>query len=89
MKKLSVFSLLLAIVLFAMTGGLALAQDQGGGGTPGPQGPQGPQGPPGPSGVTIFGIDQNTALLIGGLILVLVVILAIVSVSNKSGTRQA
>jgi hypothetical protein len=87
MKKLSVFSVLLAIVLFAISGGLALAQDQGGGGSPGPQGPPGPAGPPGPSGVTIFGMDQNTALLIGGLILVLIVILAIVSVSNKSGHR--
>jgi hypothetical protein len=32
-------------------------------------------------------VDQNTALLIGGLILVLVVILAIVSVSNKNARR--
>jgi hypothetical protein len=85
MKRLSVPAMLLAVLILALTGGLALAQDQGG---QGPAGPPGPQGPPGPSGTTFFGVDQNTALLIGGLILVLVVILAIVSVSNK-GARRA
>ena len=88
MRKPSFMSVLLAFLLFAVMGGVALAQDQGGS-SPGPQGPQGPPGPPGPSGVTIFGMDQNTALLIGGLILVLVVILAIVSVSNKGSSHRA
>ena len=87
MRKPSFMSVLLASLLSAVMGGVALAQDQGG--TPGPQGPQGPPGPAGPSGVTIFGMDQNTALLIGGLILVLVVILAIVSVSNKGSSHRA
>ena len=59
-----------------------LAQTQ----QPGPPGPPGPQGPPGPSGTTILGVDQNTALLIGGLILFVVVVLAIVSMSNRSRT---
>ena len=83
MKRLSVPAMLLAILFMALSGSIALAQDQGG-----QPGPPGPQGPPGPSGTTFFGVDQNTALLIGGLILVLVVILAIVSVSNK-GARRA
>jgi hypothetical protein len=62
----------------------ALAQDQ----QPGPAGPPGPQGPPGPSGTTttILGLDQTTALLIGGLVLFVVVILAIVSMSNRDRT---
>jgi hypothetical protein len=85
MRKPSFMSVLLAFLLSAVMGGVALAQDQGGSSP----GPQGPPGPPGPSGVTIFGMDQNTALLIGGLILVLVVILAIVSVSNKGSSHQA
>ncbi|HEX7881025.1 MAG TPA: hypothetical protein VF720_16565 [Candidatus Eisenbacteria bacterium] len=62
----------------------ALAQQ----GQPGPSGPPGPQGPPGPSGTTttILGVDQSTALLIGGLVLFVVVVLAIVSMANRDRT---
>lgn len=61
-------------------------------GVPGPPGPPGPPGAPGapglpgPPGPTIFGMDQTTAIIVG-VVLVLVVILAIVAVSRGGGTQ--
>lgn len=53
---------------------------------PGPPGPQGPPGPAGTSTTMFLGLDQNTALIVGGLVLAVIVILAIVSMTNKSKT---
>jgi hypothetical protein len=50
-------------------------------GPPGPPGPPGAPGLPGPQGPTVFGMDQTTAIIVG-VVLVLVVILAIVAVSR-------
>jgi hypothetical protein len=86
-------------VLFAATG-LAIAQEPvpptppapPEPGPPGPVGPPGPPGPPGAPGVpgapgpTILGMDQTTAIIVG-VVLVLVVILAIVAVSRGGGTE--
>lgn len=55
---------------------------------PGPPGPAGPPGPPGAPGPTIFGMDQTTAVIVG-VVLVLVVILAIVAVSRGGGRTEA
>jgi hypothetical protein len=98
MKRLGALIMLLGMLVVLASSGLVLAQDStqvdegqtGPPGAPGAPGPPGPQGPPGPEGTssttttTIFGLDQNAALIIGGLILVMIVILAIVSVSKGS-----
>lgn len=57
-------------------------------GPPGPPGPPGAPGAPGPPGPTILGMDQTTAIIVG-LVLVLVVILAIVAVSRGAGREEA
>lgn len=55
-------------------------------GPPGPPGAPGVPGAPGPPGPTILGMDQTTAIIVG-VVLVLVVILAIVAVS-RGGPRE-
>jgi len=64
---------------------------QGPAGTPGPQGAPGMPGPQGPGGgssggSTILGMDSTVALLIGA-VLILVVIVAIVAISNSGSSR--
>ncbi|OFX12615.1 MAG: hypothetical protein A2V59_00925 [Armatimonadetes bacterium RBG_19FT_COMBO_69_19] len=65
----------LLLVLFAAQG-VALAQAE----------PPAP-GVPGPQGPTIFGMDQTTAVIVG-VVLVLVVILAIVAVSRGGSSTE-
>jgi len=80
----------LLIMLFAAQG-VALAQTEPAPSQPGPPGPPGPAGPPGlpgEPGPTIFGMDQTTAVIVG-VVLVLVVILAIVAVSRGGGRTEA
>ncbi len=67
---------LLVLLLLPVVTGIALAQEPL------------PPGPPGPSGPIVFGLDQNMAMIVG-LVLVLVFILAIVAVSRGGGGRQA
>lgn len=56
-------------------------------GVPGPPGPPGEPGVPGPPGPMVLGMDQTTAIVVG-LVLVLVVILAIVAVSRGGGREE-
>ncbi len=82
----------LLLVLFAAQG-VVLAQTEPAPppsqpGPPGPPGPAGPPGLPGEPGPTIFGMDQTTAVIVG-VVLVLVVILAIVAVSRGGGRTEA
>ena len=78
----------LLLVLIAAQG-VALAQaEPPAPGVPGPPGPPGPPGLPGPQGPTIFGMDQTTAVIVG-VVLVLVVILAIVAVSRGGSRTEA
>lgn len=88
-----VLVLLFTLLLAAQT--IAFAQDPGPTGPPGPPGPPGQPGQPGlpgqpgqpgQPGPTIFGMDQNTAIIIG-VVLLLVVILAIVAVSRSGEQR--
>ncbi len=90
--------LLLVALFVALAGGLALAQTPppappgppgapgapGSPGMPGTPGAPGPQGTPGPESPTYFGMDQTTALIIGAIV-VLLIIVAIVAVSRGSG----
>ena len=78
----------LLLVLIAAQGvALAQAPEPPAPGVPGPPGPPGPPGLPGPQGPTIFGMDQTTAVIVG-VVLVLVVILAIVAVSRGGSSTE-
>jgi len=85
----------LLLVLFAAQG-VVLAQTEpapppsqpGPPGPPGLPGAPGTPGLPGEPGPTIFGMDQTTAIIVG-VVLVLVVILAIVAVSRGGGRTEA
>ena len=78
----------LLLVLFAAQGVARAEAGPPAPGMPGPPGPPGPPGMPGPEGSTIFGMDQTTAVIIG-VVLVLVVILAIVAVSRGGSSTEA
>lgn len=96
-KGAALLMLGLLVVLFAAQG-VVLAQTEPAPppaqpGQPGPAGPPGPPGEPGMPGLpgqpgpTIFGMDQTTAIIVG-VVLVLVVILAIVAVSRGGGKTE-
>ncbi|MGH2452244.1 MAG: hypothetical protein ACRDF5_00550 [bacterium] len=100
MRKYSAIVMLGLFTLLIAATGVALAQEPppappappgppGAPGVPGAPGAPGPAGPPGPTGApgpTIFGMDQTTALVVGA-VLLLIVILAIVAVSRGGESR--
>lgn len=76
----TVLVLVLTTLFLVAATGIMFAQTE-----PPPPGAPGLPGPQGPAGSTIFGLDQTTAIVIG-VVLVLVIILAMVAVSRGGGS---